>query len=103
MAFDILWMNVAAVFAFANIAFVLLLIFLYLQGWRKLPSGFTFGLLVFAVFFLLQNLVVVVFWYTLYGLVPSAQPIVVAAAPYLTLINLMEAVALGNLVRVTLR
>ena len=103
MAFDILWMNVAAVFAFANIAFVVILIFLYLQGWRRVPSGFTFGLVVFATFFLLQNLVVVVFWYLLYGLVPSAKPVVESAAPYLTLINLTEAVALGNLVRVTWR
>jgi hypothetical protein len=103
MAFDILWMNLAAVFAFANIAFVALLIGLYYQGWRRVPSGFTFGLVIFAVFFLLQNLVVVVFWYLLYGLVPSAQPIVVAAAPYLMLINLTEAIALGNLVRITWR
>ena len=101
MAFDILWMNVAALFAFANIAFVAVLVGLYYQGWRSVPSGFTLGLIIFAAFFLIQNLVVVVFWYLLYGLASSAQPIVVAAAPYLTLINLAEAAALGNLVRIT--
>jgi hypothetical protein len=101
MAFDIFWMNVAAIFALANVVFVILLIYAYYQSWRKFPSGFTMGLIAFAVFFLVQNAVIIVFWYVLYGLVISAQPIVVAAAPYLTLINAMETVALGNLVRIT--
>ncbi len=101
MAFDIFWMNVAAVFAIVNVALVFLLLGLYYQSWRRLRSTFTVSLMLFAVFFLVQNLVIIVFWYALYGLVPAAQGIVVAAAPYLVLINLMQTVGLGNLVKVT--
>lgn len=101
MAFDIFWMNAAAVLAFANIALVLTLSLLYLQSWRKVRSTFAASLLLFAVFFLIQSLVIVLFWYVLYGLVPASQSIVVAAAPYLVAINLLEMVGLGNLVRVT--
>lgn len=101
MVFDIFWMNVAAVFALINVVFVVLLIYAYYQSWRNFRSGFTASLVAFAAFFLVQNAIIIIFWYVLYGLVASAQPIVVAAAPYLTLINAMEAIALGNLVRVT--
>jgi hypothetical protein len=101
MAFEIFWMNVAAVFALLNVAFVLVLMYLYYQSWRKFKSGFALSLILFATLFLIQNIVIVVFWYVLYGLVPTAQTIVEAAAPYLTAINLVEALALGNLVRVT--
>jgi uncharacterized membrane protein len=101
MAFDIFWMNVAAVFALLNVALVAILGALYYQSWRRLKSGTTISLITVAVFFLLQNLVIVIFWYTLYGLVPAAQSIVVAAAPYLVLINFLETIALGNLVRLT--
>jgi hypothetical protein len=101
LAFDILWMNVAAIFAFVNLALVVGLIGLYFQSWRRVPSSFTVGLIVFACFFLIQNFVIVVFWYVLYGLVPSAQAIVTGASPYLTVINATESVALANLFRIT--
>ena len=103
MAYDIFWMNVAAVFAFVNLALVLGLIALYYQSWRRIPSSLTLGLIVFASFFLVQNFVIVVFWYVLYGLVASAQEVVVGAAPYLVAINATESLALANLVRVTLK
>ncbi len=103
MAFDILWMNVAAVFALANVVLVLILFSVYLQSWMKVRTGFAMGLVLFALFFLIQNAVIVVFWYVLYSLVPAAQSIVVAAAPYLVLINLAETIALGNLVRITVK
>ncbi|MBI3860077.1 MAG: hypothetical protein HY296_07585 [Thaumarchaeota archaeon] len=101
MAFDILWMKVAAVYAFLNLALVLVLILLYLQSWRRVRSSLSVGLVTFSVFFLVQNAVIIVFWFVLYGIVPSAQPIVEAAAPYLTAINALESVALANLVRIT--
>jgi hypothetical protein len=95
--FDVFWMNVAAIFALANVVLVALLIYAYLQSWRKFRSSFTTSLVVFAVFFLLQNVVIVVFWYYLYTLVSSAQPLVEAAAPYLVAVNAMETVGLGSL------
>jgi hypothetical protein len=98
--FDVFWMNVAAIFAFINVALVGLLIYAYVQSWRKVHSGFTASLILFATFFLIQNLVIIIFWYVLYTLAP-AQAILGGAAPYLTLINAMEAVGLGSLTRVT--
>ena len=103
MAFDIFWMNVAAIFAFLNVAFVVLLVGFYFQSWRRVRSSLSLSLMSFAIFFLIQNGVIIVFWYVLYGLVPSAQAIVVAAAPYLVAINALESLALANLVRVTWR
>jgi hypothetical protein len=99
--FDIFWMNVAAVFAIVNVVLVGLLIFAYVQSWRKVRSGFTVSLIVFGAFFLIQNLVIIIFWYVLYTLAPSAQPIVIAGAPYLTAINAMEAIGLASLTRST--
>ena len=94
-------MNVAAIFAILNVAFLMILVALYLQSWSNIRSSLTIGLIVFAVFLLIQNMVIIVFWYVLYGLVPEAQAIVVGAAPYLTAINLMESLALGAIVRIT--
>ena len=101
MAFDIFWMNVAAVFAFLNVALVLLLLFLYFQSWRRMHSSLSTALMTFASFFLIQNLVIIIFWLVLYGLVPQAQSVVEGAAPYLTAINGLESIGLANLVRVT--
>ncbi len=101
MAFDIFWMNVAAGFAFVNIAFVALLIGLYFRSWQKVRSSLSLALILFAVFFLVQNGVIVVFWYVLYGLGPPFQSVVVSAAPYLAAINALETLALANLVRIT--
>jgi hypothetical protein len=99
--FGVFWMNVAAVFALLNVGLVLLLIYAYLQSWRKFRSSFTTSLVIFATFFLLQNLVIVIFWYFLYTLVSSAQPLVESAAPYLVLVNAMETVGLGSLTLTT--
>jgi len=99
--FGVFWMNVAAIFALANVALVILLIYAYAQSWKKFRSTFTTSLVVFAVFFLLQNVVIVVFWYYLYSLVASAQPLVEAAAPYLVVVNAMETVGLGSLTATT--
>jgi hypothetical protein len=101
LAFDIFWMNVAAVFALVNVALVVILLGLYIQSWRRFRSSLSVSLATFAGFFLVQNAVIILFWYVLYGLVPSAEPVVAGAAPYLAAINLLECVALGNLVRIT--
>ncbi|MDG6921581.1 MAG: hypothetical protein JRN59_08640 [Nitrososphaerota archaeon] len=101
MAFDIFWMNVAAVFALLNVAFVVVLLALYVQSWTRMRSRISLSLATFAAFFLVQNVVIIIFWYVLYGLVPTAEGVVAGAAPYLAAINLLESVALGNLVRIT--
>jgi len=99
--FDVFWMNVAAVFALINVALVAILILAYVQSWMKIRSGFTASLIVFSVFFLVQNFVIIVFWYVLYTTV--SLDIVQAAAPYLAAVNAAEAVGLGMLARTTWR
>ena len=104
MELNIFWMNVAAVFAFVNIALVIVLGALYFQSWRRMKSSLSMSLLIFAAFFLVQNVIIVILWSVLYSVVPDgplAQSIVVTGAPYLVAINAFEALALGNLVRVT--
>jgi len=96
MAFDILLMNVAAVFAVINVVFVVILIGLYFQSWKKMRSSVSLALMTFAGFFLIQNLVIIIFWYTFYS--PAVS---VGAAPYLVAINALESIGLGNLVRLT--
>ena len=99
--FDVFWMNVAAVFALLNVALVGALIYAYAQSWRAVRSSFTASLLIFAIFFLVQNFVIIVFWYVMYTTV--SEPIVQAAAPYLTAVNAAEAIGLVMLTRSTLR
>jgi hypothetical protein len=99
--FDVLWMNVAAVFALANVAIVVVLIYAYLQTWRRFRSNFTASLVIFSMFFLLQNVIVIVFWYFLYSQVSSALLLVEAAAPYLAFLNATETVGLGSLTMMT--
>jgi hypothetical protein len=97
-----LMMDIAAVFAFINVALVLMLVLMYLEIWRKFRSRIAVPLILFGCFFLVQNIVIIVFWYYLYMLVPSAQDFVLSAAPYLMVVNLTETIALANLVRVSM-
>jgi len=97
------WLYVAAVFALANTVLILILVSLYSSSFRKIRSPFTMGLILFAVFFLLQNLAIIIFWFQLYQLAPTAVGIVNSASPYMTIINLVETIALISLVRVTIK
>ena len=99
-----IWLYVAAVFALANTVLIVILLSLYSSSYRKIRSPFTIGLILFALFFLIQNIAIIIFWYQLYNLVPTAVGGVVdAAAPYMTFINLVETVALAILVRVSMK
>jgi hypothetical protein len=97
------WLYAAAVFALANTVLILILVSLYWSSFRKIRSPFALGLILFAVFFLLQNVAIIIFWFQLYNLVPTASAIVNSASPYMTVINLVETIALISLVRVSLK
>jgi hypothetical protein len=100
------WMFVAGAFALLNTVLILILIWLYSSSIRKIRTTFTLGLILFVVFFLAQNISIVVLWYQLYSIAPSAPlagQIVNTAAPYMTIINAVEAVALAVLVAVSSR
>lgn len=102
MSIEPLLMNLAAVFAFINIILVLLLIYMYFDSWRKFRSSIAMTLTLFGAFFLIQNIIIVIFWYVLETLVPSAESVILSTSPYLFAVNLTETVALLNLVRVSM-
>jgi len=92
-----LWL--AAVVAFVNIAMTLVLLGIYLGTYRKIRSSFTMGLVLFGMFFVVLNLAILVFWLFLYQ--NSAVALVDQASFYMLLVNIGEALALANLLRVT--
>jgi len=92
----------AAVFALANTVLIVILLVLYSSSFRKIRSSFTIGLIFFALFFLVQNIAIIIFWYQLYSLGPAVA-IVNAASPYMTVINLVETIGLISIVRVSMK
>lgn len=100
---SLIWLYAAAVFALINTVLIILLLWLYSTSFRKVRSTFTIGLIVFVLFFLIQNIVIIVFWYQLYNLAPVAASLVNSASPYMTVINLVETIALLSLVRVSFK
>ena len=102
MAFALaLWAS--AIVAFANIAMTLVLLALYASTYRKVRSSFTMGLLLFGTFFVMLNLAILVFWLFLFKSfdTPSLSSFVDQASLYMFFVNLGEAIALANLLRVT--
>lgn len=100
---SLIWLYAAAVFALINTVLIILLLWLYSTSFRKVRSTFTIGLIVFVLFFLIQNIVIIVFWYQLYNLAPVAASLVSSASPYMAVINLVETIALLSLVRVSFK
>jgi len=98
-----IWMFVAAGFALVNTVLILALLWLYTTNYRRIRTTFTLGLILFIVFFLAQNLFIIILWYKLYNVASVAGAIVDTAAPYMTIINLVETIALLSFVRVSLK
>jgi len=93
----------AAVVAFANIAMTLALLAIYAGTYRKVRSSFTLGLVLFGSFFVVLNLAILFFWVFLFLNFESATlgTFVDQASVYMLLVNVGEALALVNLLRVT--
>lgn len=94
-------MIAAAVAALLNIALLSTVIFTYIQNLRLIKSYFTYGLVIVASLFIVQNIVIVIFWSQLYLAGPAIKDIVDAAAPYLFAINLAQTAGLAILVWIT--
>jgi len=94
-----LWAS--AIVAFVNITMTLALLAIYLGTYRKVKSSFTMGLVLFGTFFVVLNLAILVFWLFLFENVSSAGTLVDQASTYMLLVNVGEALALANLLRVT--
>lgn len=95
------FMLAAAGAAIANIGLLGVIIATYLQNIRVIKSYFTYGLAIVASLFMVQNIVIVIFWSTLYMAGPSIQGIVNSAAPYLFAINLAQTGGLSILLWIT--
>ena len=81
---------VAVVPAPLNIGLLGGIVATYIQNMRLIRSYFTIGLVVVASLFVVQNIVIVIFWSTLYMAGPSIKNIIDAAAPYLFAINVAQ-------------
>jgi hypothetical protein len=97
------FMLAAAVAALLNIGLLGGIVATYIQNMRVIRSYFTIGLVVVASLFVVQNIVIVIFWSTLYMAGPSIKNIIDAAAPYLFAINVAQSAALAVLLWITRR
>jgi hypothetical protein len=95
------FMLAAAAAALTNIGLLSVIIYTYIQNIKLIKSYFTYGLTIVAALFIVQNIVIVVFWSNLYMAGPSIKNIVDAAAPYLFVINLAQSIGLAVLLWIT--
>ncbi|MGA9845745.1 MAG: hypothetical protein WBQ25_25880, partial [Nitrososphaeraceae archaeon] len=64
-------------------------------------SYFTIGLVLVSSLFVVQNIVIILFWTKLFMAGPSIKSMVETAAPYLLVINAAQSVALSVLLWIT--
>lgn len=95
------FMLAAAGAAITNIGLLSVIIYTYIQNIRVIKSYFTYGLTFVAALFIVQNIVIVIFWSSLYMAGPSIKNVVDAAAPYLFAINLAQTIGLAVLLWIT--
>ena len=96
-------MLAAVVSAFLNISLLLIVIATYVQNMRVIRSYYTSGLVLVAALLMIQNIVIVLFWSTLYmddkALMMSADMV----SHYLFVINVIQTIGLSVLVWITRR
>ena len=97
------FMLAAVVSAFLNIGLLLIIIGTYIQNMRVIRSYYTSGLVLVATLLMIQNIVIVIFWSTLYmddkALMMSADMV----SHYLFAINVIQTIGLSVLVWITRR
>lgn len=91
----------AAAAALTNIGLLGAIMVTYVQNMRLIKSYFTSGLVLVASLFIVQNIVIVIFWFNLYMAGPAIKDIVDAAAPYLFAINIAQSGGLAVLLWIT--
>jgi hypothetical protein len=97
------FMIAAVIAALVNIVLLAITVTTYAQNMRLIRSYYTFGLVLVATLLMIQNVVIVIFWATLYmhnsDLMKSADMI----AHYLFVINIVQTVGLSILLWITRR
>ena len=93
----------AVIFAFVNIVLLGILIFTYAQNIRIIRSYFTLGMLFVAALLLVQNIMIIGFWSTLYMESTDFMKTIDMISHYMFVINLVQTMGLGILVWITRR
>ena len=97
------FMLAAVISAFVNMGLLIIVIGTYIQNMRVLRSYYTSGLVLVASLLMLQNIVIILFWFTLYmddkALMMSADML----SHYLFAINVIQTSGLFVLVWITRR
>lgn len=97
------FMIAAVIVALVNIVLLGITITTYVQNMRLLRSYYTLGLVLVASLLLIQNLVIVVFWSTLYMHSSELMKSTDMVAHYLFVINVVQTVGLTILMWITRR
>jgi len=97
------FMLAAVVAAFLNIGLLLIVIGTYVQNIRLLRSYYTLGLVLVTSLLLIQNVVIVLFWSTLYMNDKALMMSVDMVSHYLFTINIIQTAGLSILVWITRR
>lgn len=87
--------------AVLNIGLLGGVIAVYIRNLRLIKSYFTIGLVLVSSLFVVQNIVIILFWTKLFMAGPSIKSMVETAAPYLLVINVAQSVALSILLWIT--
>jgi hypothetical protein len=85
-----------AIVAFANIAILIALLFLYVRVYSSSKAKFTIGLILFAILLMLHNIIAV------YGYFMMEPLYAEALIPYFFAIHIAELAGLSVLLRITL-
>lgn len=85
-----------AIVAFANIAILIALLFLYVRVYRSSKAKFTIGLILFVILLMLHNIIAV------YGYFMMEPLYAEALIPYFFAIHIAELAGLSVLLRITL-
>lgn len=93
----------AVIFAFVNIILLSILIITYSQNIRLIKSYFTVGMLFVAALLLIQNVMIIGFWSTLYMESSEFMKTVDMLSHYMFAINLVQTIGLSVLVWITRR
>ncbi|MFB5598405.1 MAG: hypothetical protein ACE5RJ_05270 [Nitrosopumilaceae archaeon] len=93
----------AVVSSFANIVLLAIIIGTYVQNLRLIKSYFTVGLVLVASFLLIQNLLIIGFWQSLYMESSAVMMAADMVSGYLFAINIAQTIGLSVLVWITRR
>ena len=97
------FMLAAVVSAFFNITLLLIVIGTYVQNLRVIRSYYTSGLVLVAALLMLQNIIIILFWSTLYMDDKVLMMSIDTVSHYLFTINATQSVGLAILVWITRR